>query len=198
MFVHGFREVRKDMASAGNSAAPMSDEAIRKGSGKTWDEWKDLLDAWGAADKSHAEIARYVSGELGVDGWWAQGVTVGYEKIIGRRTVGERADGTWHTSASKTVPVGLDTHFAAWVDEAKRDQWLAPGTLALRTAQDGKSARFDDTNFGGIIALHFTDKGEAKSSVSTQIEKLPSPESIEERKATWKARLNDLADYLKG
>lgn len=180
------------------SAPQMSDEAIREKTGKTWTEWKETLDGWGAADKSHTDIARYVNETLGIDGWWAQGVTVGYERMIGRRTVGERTDGTFSTSASKTVSAGIDTHFAAWVDERQRDRWLAPGTLTLRTAQDGKSARFDDNDFGGIISLHFTDKGEGKSSVSMQIEKLPAREFIDERKATWKTRLNDLAVFLKG
>ena len=175
----------------------MSDEAIRNGSGKTWAEWKSLLDAWGAADKPHKEIAAYVTNDLGVDGWWAQAVTVGYERMIGRRDVGVQSDGTFAASASKTVPAGLEEHFAAWVDEARRDEWLAPGTLDLRTAQEGRSARFDDNEYGGIIALWFTDKGEGKSSVSIQIEKLPGKDAVEERKATWKARLTDLAAYLK-
>ena len=175
----------------------MSDDAIQRGSGKTWAQWRELLDAWGAAEKPHDEIARYVY-ELGVDGWWAQGVTVGYERMIGRRGVGERADGKFSTSASKTVPAGIAEHFAAWTEDARRDEWLAPGTLTLRTAQEGSSARFDDNEYGGIIALYFTDKGEARSSVSIQIEKLASKDDIPERKATWKARLNDLAAYLKG
>jgi hypothetical protein len=175
----------------------MSDEAIQRGSGKTWPEWCQVLDAWGAAEKPHDEIARHVE-ELGVDGWWAQAVTVGYERLIGRRAVGERADGNFSTSASKTVPAGIAEHFAAWVDDRRRDEWLAQGTLSLRTAQDGKSARFDDNEYGGIIGLHFTDKGEAKSSVGIQIEKLASRDDIPERKATWKTRLDDLSAYLKG
>lgn len=179
------------------SKPQMSDEAIRQGSGKTWGEWKTLLDDWGAADKPHNEIAAYVTNDLGVDGWWAQGVTIGYERMIGRRVVGRQSDGSFAASASKTVPVGIDGHFAAWVDESRRDQWLAPGTLSLRTAQDGKSARFDDTEYGGIIALWFTDKGAGKSSVGIQVEKLPDTDAVEERKATWKARLADLAAYLK-
>lgn len=184
------------MVTTGN-APQMSNEAIRNGSGKGWSEWRGLLDAWGAADKPHNEIAAYIQNELGVDGWWAQSVTVGYEKIIGRRSVGERGDGSYYTSASKTVPAGIEAHFAAWVDEANRDQWLAPGTLSLRTSQEGKNARFDDHNFGGIVSLYFTERGEDKSSVSMQIEKLPSRGDIDERKATWKARLADLATYLK-
>src|SRR5215208_2323412 len=35
-----------------------SDEMIRERTGRGWEEWFDLLDEWGAADKSHREIAR--------------------------------------------------------------------------------------------------------------------------------------------
>lgn len=179
------------------SARPdMSDEAIRRGSGKTWDEWYTILDAWGAATKPHDEIARYVHAEQGVDGWWAQSVTVGYERMIGRRTVGERADGSFDASTSKTVPVGIADLFVAWVNDDLRDQWLAPGTLTLRTSQENTSARFDNDEYGGIIALYFEDKGEAKSSVTIQILKLPTRDAMAERKATWKTRLADLAEYL--
>ena len=181
-----------------SSAPQMSDAAIRDKTGKTWPEWREALDAWGAAEKPHDEIARYVHGELGIDGWWAQGVTVGYERMIGRRAVGQKSDGTYAASASKTVAAGLDAHWAAWTDEAQRDQWLPAGTLATRTAQQGKSARFDDLTTGDVVALWFTDKGAGKSSVSVQIEKLPSREAVDERKALWNERLTGLAAYLKG
>lgn len=176
----------------------MSDAAIREKTGRTWPEWREVLDAWGAAGKPHDEIARYVNEELGIDGWWAQSVTVGYERMIGRRAVGQKADGLYAASASKTVAAELDTHWAAWVDETTRDAWLPAGTLALRTSQPGKSARFDDLTTGDVVALWFTDKGAGKSSVSIQVEKLPSREAVDGRKALWKERLAELTAHLKG
>jgi hypothetical protein len=160
----------------------MSDEAIRRGSGKTWDEWFAILDAWGATERTHTEIARYIHEEHGVDGWWAQGVTVGYERARGMRDLGQRPDGSFEASASKTFPVPIAILFAAWTDEAQRDRWLTPGTLTLRTATDNRSARFDDIEYGGIIALWFTDKGPEKSSVAIQVDKLPSQDAVAERK----------------
>ena len=38
-----------------------SDETIKRGSGKSWDEWFAILDAWGAKEHTHTEIARYVN-----------------------------------------------------------------------------------------------------------------------------------------
>jgi hypothetical protein len=55
----------------------MSDASIRTGSGRTWDEWFRVLDDWGAADRSHRDIARWLRDERGVPGWRAQTVTVG-------------------------------------------------------------------------------------------------------------------------
>jgi hypothetical protein len=176
------------------SMPPVSDEAIRRGSGKGWDEWVAVLDAWGALDRSHTEIANHVHEAFGVDGWWAQSVTVGYERLKDLREVGEVAGGRFAGSASKTFPVPLDRLWQAWIDDAQRDQWLPPGTLTLRTAQEGRSARFDIAG-GGILALWFTDKG-AKSSVQLQQETLPSKEAADTFRATWKAHLANLAAYL--
>ena len=185
------------MATTSTVPQQMSDEAIRRGSGKTWDEWIAILDAWGAADRAHADITRYLREEHGVDGWWAQAVTVGYERATGRREVGQKCDGSYAASASKTVPVPVETLFAAWVDDRLRDQWLAPGTLSLRTAQEHRSGRFDDMEYGGIVALWFEAKGPGKASVGVQVERLPSRDAVAERKTVWKARLAHLADYVK-
>ena len=47
---------------------PVSDAAIVKGTGKAWDDWFRILDAWDGTAHTHTEIARYVNGEHGVDG----------------------------------------------------------------------------------------------------------------------------------
>ena len=54
----------------------MSDEAIERATGKRWDDWFTTLDRWGARNRKHPEIARYLTEQHGVGGWWAQSVTV--------------------------------------------------------------------------------------------------------------------------
>jgi hypothetical protein len=49
---------------------------VEERTGKSWDEWFSLLDAWDAASRPHAQIAGWLRTEHGVDGWWAQSVTV--------------------------------------------------------------------------------------------------------------------------
>ncbi|HET9291576.1 MAG TPA: DUF4287 domain-containing protein, partial [Actinomycetes bacterium] len=67
---------------------PYSEQAIRANTGRGWDEWFALLDEWGGAERPHPEIVRWLVGEHGVPGWWAQGVTVGYERARGLRAPG--------------------------------------------------------------------------------------------------------------
>src|SRR5262245_26395495 len=49
----------------------VSDAAVSKATGKTWDEWFGLLDAWDGTAHTHPEIARHVYETYGIDGWWA-------------------------------------------------------------------------------------------------------------------------------
>jgi hypothetical protein len=47
----------------------MSDEAIDRATGRDWDAWLRLLDAWGAQERTHAETAKHVSTEYEISGW---------------------------------------------------------------------------------------------------------------------------------
>lgn len=51
------------------SAPEMSDEAIRKGTGKGWDEWCDLIDQFENKADGHTAIANHVRDDLGVGAW---------------------------------------------------------------------------------------------------------------------------------
>jgi len=103
-----------------------SDASIRERTGRGWEEWFDVLDEWGAAERSHKEIARWVATQLDIEplGWNAQAITVSYERARGGREVGERSDGSFTATISKTVAVPVEDLFDAFADEA----------LSVRTA----------------------------------------------------------------
>ena len=64
-----------------NAARPrISDAAVRKATGKSWDEWFAVLDSEGADALPHKQIARllYDKGYI-ASSWWCQTVTVAYE-----------------------------------------------------------------------------------------------------------------------
>lgn len=88
---------------AGVSEHNISDEKLLAATGKPRAEWHELLDAASASTWKHTQIATWLREKHDVDGWWAQGITVGYEQAKGMRLPGQLADGTFTTSASKTV-----------------------------------------------------------------------------------------------
>lgn len=172
-----------------------SNEAIEKGSGKGWSEWFEVLDGWGATERTHGEIASYVHDEHGVPGWWAQTVAVGYERGSGMREKYQNSDG-FSVTVSKTFHVGVKRLFEEFTDTHKRARWLESGTLRIRTSQPGKSARFDFRDGGSRVHVYFLTKGRTKATVHVQHERLADREAVEETRAFWKERLARIAEKL--
>jgi hypothetical protein len=176
-------------------ALSVSDEAIRRRTGRGWEQWFDLLDDWGATERPHPEIARWLAAEHGTDGWSAQAVTVSYERARGMRAVGEHADG-FAVTASKTVAVPVERLFEAFLDESLRPRWLPDAELRLRTAAEPKSARFDWGDGTTRVNVGFDAKGEEKSSVALAHERLPDAEEADRMKAFWRERVAALKEVL--
>jgi hypothetical protein len=176
-------------------ALTMSDEAIRRRTGRGWEEWFDLLDEWGAVERPHPEIARWLREERGVDGWDAQSVTVSYERARGLRAVGERPEG-FSITASKTVEVPVDRLFDAFVDESLRERWLPDGRLRERTATKPKSARFDWGDGETRVVVGFDAKGDEKSSVALEHARLADAGEAERMKVYWRDRVAALKEVL--
>jgi hypothetical protein len=173
----------------------MSDEAIRKRTGRGWEEWFDLLDEWGAAERTHTEIARRVSKEQGIDGWSSQSVTVSYERARVGRALGEHADG-FSITASKTVAVPVDRLYEAFVNGAKRKRWLPDGQLRVRTSIKPKSVRFDWGDGTTRVAVGFTAKGPGKSQVALEHSRLPDAGEADTMKGYWRDRVATLKEQL--
>jgi uncharacterized protein YndB with AHSA1/START domain len=174
-----------------------SDEAIRRRTGRGWEEWFDLLDAAGAAELPHREIARWVAAELGIEplAWNAQAVTFSYERARGLRAAGERPDG-FAITASKTVAVPVERLYEAFVDESQRERWLPGGGLRERTASKPRSARFTWDDGDSRVSVTFVAKGEAKSTATLQHERLADADQAERMKALWRDRVATLKEVL--
>jgi hypothetical protein len=173
---------------------PSADAVVRR-TGKTWDEWFAILDAWGAAERSHREIARHLREANGVSGWWAQSVTVAYEKARGLRVKHERPGG-FSVGASKTIAVPVERVFAAFADEEERGRLLPDAPLSLRTAQANRSARFDWGDGRTRVVVGFEDKGPEKTTVAVEHERLPDAAAADRTKAEWRGRLALLKEAL--
>jgi uncharacterized protein YndB with AHSA1/START domain len=184
---------------AARSALPTSDAAIRQRTGRGWEEWFDRLDEWGAAERSHREIARWIAEQQGVEplAWNAQAVTLGYERARGGRAVGQRPDG-FAITASKTVAAPVERLFDAFTDASVRERWLPGAQLRERTATRPRSVRFDWGDGPTRVTVDFLAKGDAKSSVTVEHARLGDAEQAERTKGWWRERLSALKSQLEG
>jgi uncharacterized protein YndB with AHSA1/START domain len=174
----------------------VSDQAIRQNTGKGWQEWFAILDAWGGTSHSHREIVEYLHREHGIPGWYTQSVTVGYERARGMRALHQGLDGFFVVTVSKTVAVDIGRLFDAFVVPRQRKRWLDAGTLRVRTTQPKKSARFDFRDGNTRAVVFFIAKGRGKSTVAVSHERLPDADAVAEMRAFWKERLAALVEML--
>lgn len=172
--------------------AGMADAVVAEKTGRTWKEWARALDRAGAAALSHTEIARIVHERFEVPGWWAQTVTVGYERIRGLREKGQRRDGSFEVSKTKTYPVPVAE---LWKWFCRCDLWLAGGKLRMSRAQKHKTMRMRWSDDSPVEA-YFLDKGPAKSAVSLQHRKLASRAEAARLRTYWSERLAALGELL--
>jgi hypothetical protein len=178
-------------------ALSMSEEAIRRRTGRGWEEWFELLDAWGAAERTHTEIARWVASEHPVKGWDAQAITVSFERASGRRAVGQHADG-FSITVSKTMAVPVVRLYEAFVDASVRERWLPDGALRERTTLEPRSARFDWGDGQTRVNVGFVAKSEDKSAVALEHARLADAEEAERMKSYWRDRIAALKEELEG
>jgi hypothetical protein len=174
-----------------------SDETIRERTGRGWEEWFDLLDEWGAADRTHREIARWLAGQQGIHplAWNAQAIAGSYERARRGRQVGQHEDG-FTVTATKTVAVPVERLYDAFVDVSLRQAWLPDGELRERTATKPRSARFDWGEDGTRVHVAFAAKGEAKSTAALSHERLADGAEAERMKAFWRERVAGLKEVL--
>lgn len=175
-----------------------SGEAVRRATSRNRHEWFGLLDAWGAGDREHRDIAAWLMDEHGIDNWWAQTLTVDYEQARGLRPQGGSRDGTFTVNASKTVAVPVERLFAAFVDAKLRKRWLPGAVMRERTSQPGRTSRFDWEDGATRVYVDFTAKGTAKSQVALAHERLADAKTAERTKAYWREQLATLKEKLEG
>ncbi|HUG48496.1 MAG TPA: SRPBCC domain-containing protein [Candidatus Limnocylindria bacterium] len=175
----------------------VSETRLREATGRSWAEWLDLLDAWGATSQRHPQIARWLAQEHGVEPWWSQNITVAYERARGMRARHQVARG-FSVGATKMIGVDAQRAFDAFTDTAQRQRWLAGMELRPRTSIRPRSARFDWPPDGSRVVVDITARGDDKVQVAVQHEKLPDAESAERMKAFWRERLAGLKQLLEG
>jgi hypothetical protein len=174
----------------------VSDDRIRENTGRGWDEWVAVIDAGPGRDAGHTAIAAWVGEHHEFSGWWAQSVTVGYERITGLRVPGQRPDGTFSISRSRTLDLEPEEFRALLLDDAARAD-LVPGLgLTPRSRAGVRSPRFavaDDAGPRGSLLVSLDPQG-SRLKVTVTHERIASAGEAEQWKAYWAEWLAALAE----
>lgn len=179
---------------------PANVEAIEAAGGIDWDDWCRWLDDRGGRVLDHGAIAALAAERLtgGPDNplWWAQAVAVAYEQQIGRRLPGQRPDGTFFVSVTRTLPLEPEAAMAAWTAYVAADGTVAGSTLAGCTlAEDARTSvtpkrRYWRTSFtDGSSVQIAVEAAVSGSRVTATQERLATPEAKERARQTWRTVL---------
>ena len=175
--------------------APLvADAAMIRATGKGHAEWFGILDAWGATDHTHTEIARWLSETQGTPGWWIQNITVSYERARGMRARHQMANG-FSISVTRTVDVEPELALAAFTDEALRADWLSV-PMRQRPTRARNTARFDWDEPPSRIVVSLAPKGDDRTTITVGHEQLPDAEAGQQFKVRWREWLADLKTVL--
>ncbi|MFC4874361.1 hypothetical protein [Negadavirga shengliensis] len=177
----------------------VSEESIKKATGKTWSYWFDYLDRINAGQFSHKEIADKLHELDGVTGWWAQTITVEYERKIGRREVGQTCEGDFQASASKTLPGTMDHVFFLWQEFVRdMDRFNHVAYDSVPQLSETQKWRYWRVNLkdGSRVSIIINQKSEGKVLLAVNQEKLTDAKAVEDWKAYWKTQLQEFHRWI--
>ncbi len=167
------------------------DESVQETTGRSWNEWCDLIDASAAGVEGHQAVARWLAGDHGLDGWWSQAVTIGWERITGRRVPGQLTDGSFAANKSRTMDGDAAALRAVIVDDGERADLFSGVATELRSKPTTKIPRLAMPV--GVALVTIDDRGDGRMRVAVQHTGLPDLEARENWGAWWAAWLDDLA-----
>jgi hypothetical protein len=171
------------------------------------DHWFEVLDRFAAVAKGHTAAARHLYEAHGVEGWYAQGITVAYERARGVRGANQRCDGAYEVSVSKVMTGNARRVIAAITDARTRRRftrvdaalvealWNAldrPSSKGFVVRPDGQG-RFRYNWGKTTVQLYLQPKAGGKVSVVATNMKLTGAAMVEERRALWRTALDSLA-----
>jgi hypothetical protein len=176
-------------------AKKISDEAVKKSTGRIWKEWFSVLNKAGARKMEHKEVAKLLHTKYGLSEWWSQMVTVQYEQDVKGRKKHEKPDG-YQISKSKTLQFSASKVFSVIQYPSLRKSWLKDHDFAITKSTKNKSIRGKWADKKTNIEFQFYPKDKIKTQLVIQHSKISSEKEAEKLKKYWERNLNDLKNFL--
>jgi uncharacterized protein YndB with AHSA1/START domain len=193
-----------------------TEEAVKNATGRGWDEWVEALSAAGAREWPHKDIVSWLERETKISSWWRQAVTVGFEKLTGKRVLGETADAGFQVGIRRTYPMAREELWRRLMEPAAVAIWLGvekadiiPGAQydgggvsgEFRTVKPGDRIRFTRVLAGGrptTVQLGLSAPVGEKTAVTFHHEKLADTAEREAMRAHWKGVADRLSALWAG
>lgn len=192
-------ERRENRASAADGTGRVwaaepetTDQTVREATGRGWEEWCDLIEAWPGHEQGHTAVVEHLLATTDVTHWWAQSVTVGWERISGRRMPYQQADGTFAASRSRTVDVDAEALRAMLLDADGRAVLFPGMTTTLRSRPGSKNVRVGMEEGSAEFAI--TSAGDGRSKVVVAHQRLPAHDVVPVWQSYWEGWLDALSE----
>lgn len=184
--------MNRERARSWVSEPELNEESILRGTGHGWEHWCSLIDGWGIEPWDHSLVAARLLAETGLNGWYSQGITVGYERITGIRLPHQMLDGTFTANKSRTIELDASELRAALLDEGARDDLFPDGSTRLRSRPTSKAVRIEIGP--GVAGFALEERPDGRTKVTVSHEKLPTYDDVERWKFWWSEWLDALAE----
>ena len=185
----------------------MSEAKFVEKTGYGFDHWFAVLDRFDAVKKGHTAAARHLYEAHGVEGWYAQGITVAYERERGVRAVNQRCDGAFEVSVSKTVTGGTTSVIRALTNARQRAKLkVSDASLvsALAAGLDSPKSKGFVVRPDGLgrfrykwgdttVQFYLVPKPGKKVAITVSNMNLAGADMVEPRRAVWRELLDSLA-----
>lgn len=175
-------------------AAGVSTDAVARRTGKTWDDWFEVLDSAGAALLDQRGIVAILAQKHGIGPWWQQTIAVGYESLRGKNEKPGAIDG-FQISKSCTLDAPVGLVFRLWNDAGERARWLSDERFVVRGATADKLIRARWGKGNSHVAVSFNEKS-GRTEVSVEHHQIESRSAAEQMKAYWAKKLGLLDEAL--
>lgn len=205
--LHILADIEKTRATQTQKAAENARQATAKGAvseerciektGHGFDHWFGVLDRFGAPKMGHKASARYLQDEHHVSAWYAQSITVTYERARGLRELHQNCTGSYQCSVSRVLKANLKQATTTllnanadpdWLHQLDEDSILAlQEALASERLQHRETAnhirvRTDQQRF----ELRITSKKDGRSTIQVTVSHIADRDTLEHFRTAWK------------